>query len=116
MNLETTLLNKRKLTYNSPLKKELYEKLKKYKFKTYQEAVYIYLNKLEKIPKCQYCKESQYFNGSRYVGCSKEYFNFIKHDTHVKAVWLSWGNLFRIGLSLNEANQLKENKKLQYIK
>jgi|AntAceMinimDraft_18_1070375.scaffolds.fasta_scaffold06451_8 hypothetical protein len=115
MNLQTALLNRKKLTHNSPLKKQLYEELKNYNFSSYQEAVYIYLNKLKRIPICPFSNKNQYFNG-RYVGCSKEYFNFIKHDVHVKAKWLSWENLFKTGLSLNDAEKLKRNKKLLFIR
>jgi hypothetical protein len=114
MNLRETLISGKKLTYNSPLRKELYEYLKNYDFITYNEAVFIYINNLKEIPKCPFSNNNQYFDRDHYVGCSKEYFNFIKHDIHVKSKWLSWENLFKIGLSLEEAKKLKYDKKLLF--
>jgi hypothetical protein len=116
MDLRSALLSGKKLTHNSLLRKELYDLLKSYNFKTYSEAVYIYINELKEIPKCPFSEENQYFDRNRYVGFSKNYFNFIKHDTHVNAKWLSWERLFKMGLSLEKAKELKETKVLLWAR
>lgn len=116
MDLREALKNNKKLTHNSPLRRELYEKLKNLNFNSYQEAVYIFLNELDDIPKCPFSSENQYFNGIEYVGVSKNYFNYIKHDKNLNARWLSWNHLFNIGLTLLEAKKLKEEKDLQYVR
>lgn len=116
MDLRNTLLIRKKLTHNSPLRKELYDYLKDYNFNSYSEAVYLYVNNLKEIPRCPFSEENQYFDRNRYVGCSKKYFKFIKHDTHVKAKWLSWENLFKRDLSLVEAEELKQNKILLWAR
>jgi len=110
MNLEETLLAGKKITHNSPLRKELFNSLEKFNIKNYKEAVYFYINKLKEIPKCPFSNENQYFDRNRYVGCSKTYYAFIKHDSHVIAKWLSWENLFKMGLTLDKAKELKYDK------
>jgi len=112
MNLKETILAGKKLTHNSPLRKELFLALKNFDIKSYSEAIYFYINNLKEIPKCSFSNENQYFDRTRYVGCSKTYYTFIKHDSHIIAKWLSWENLFKIGLSINQAKELKGSKSL----
>jgi hypothetical protein len=112
MNLKETLLAHKKITHNSPLYKELFDAVAKYNIKNYNEAVYVYLNNLIEIPKCPFSTENQYFDRTHYVGYSKKYFRFIKHDVHLKCKWLSWGNLFYKGLTLEKAENLLCNKTL----
>ena len=116
MNLRERLLTQKKLTYNSPSRAELFNKVLKYGITHYQEAVYFYLNDFKEIPKCPYSEENQYFERTYYVGCSKQYYKFIKHDTHIKGQWLSWKNLFDKGLTLEKAYELLHSKKLLKVR
>ena len=113
MNLKQALLTNKKLTHNSPLRKLLYEYVPF--CSSFNETVYCYLNNIYEIPKCPFSNNLQYFN-KKYVGCSLPYYKYIKHDTHVKCLWLSWNNLFYKGLDLPTAEYLLKSKKLQKIR
>ena len=110
MNLKETLIAKKKLTHNSPLRKELYENYSS-KLK-YHEVVYLYLNDLKIPPVCPFSGNSQYFYSGKYCGYSYEYYFFIRHDSHVKSNFFTWLNLFNYGLNLNAAHKLLHSKSL----
>lgn len=73
---------------------------------------------MSKIPKCPYSKKNQYYltHKNQYCGYSKEYFKFIRHDSSLKAKWLSWKVLFDSGLSLKQGEILFKNKYFQKIR
>lgn len=116
MDLLKHLESRKKITHNSPLRNELFNRVRNFGIIDFQEAKYFVLHKLTNKPKCKYSNSYQFFNGKEYVGCAKEYYNYIKHDKYVKNKWLTWDNLFSLGLSLKEANQIKESNSLKRIR
>ena len=112
MNLKETLITGKRLTHNTFLYKELFDKVKIYGIKSYPEAKYFIVNDLKEVPICPLSGEKQYFYINEYTGYSRKYHYFLGGDKHIKCEWLKWEKLFLLGLSLDEAKILQKNKTL----
>jgi hypothetical protein len=78
---------------------------------TRKVRIYHYLNRLEKIPKCEFTGEDCWFSNSGYHGVNRYLFeNLVAYDSSIKVEPLKYINLLRSGASPDELIRLREEK------
>jgi len=82
------------------------------------ERVWCFLHDKKTQPICPFSGKPAHFiyHKFEYAVCSKEYWAFIKNDSQIKAVWLSWYALFKAGLSIENAVGAMETKQFQELR